>query len=498
MKRAFSFAFALAFVTSAIASCTINFDQFKASGGAGTGATGGGGSGGSCGGQCCTAQDCPAPSDPCKRSTCIASVCGEEPRTDGTAVAMQTAGDCKKAVCQGGAVVNVDDGSDTKSDGNDCTDDVCNGGMPAYNPTMMGAMCMSGGGKMCDGAGHCVACLMDADCMGGVCDMTHNCVPATCKDMAKDGKETDVDCGGPDCSGCDTNLHCEQDTDCLSGVCNNNHKCAAPSCSDKVKNGSETDTDCGGSCPKCDIGQDCGGSDANCKSGNCMNGKCAPKLDPDGSPCAGDATCVSMHCAQGVCCATTCTGTCKSCNVAGMAGQCVDVPAGGADPTNTCAAAQACDGAGNCAKANGEACGGPAECATGNCVDTVCCDAACMDQCKACNVPGSVGKCTDVPAGMQDPNAGMTCVGANVCDGMGACKKANGATCAMASECATGNCVDGVCCDTACGTKCMACTQAKKGSGMDGTCGPIASGTDPDNECGPPNPNCNGMGMCGP
>lgn len=58
-----------------------------------------------------------------------------------------------------------------------------------------------------------------------------------------------------------------------------------------------------------------------------------------------------------------------------------------------------------------------------------------------------------------------------------------GAACASSSECETGHCVDGVCCDTACTGSCQACTQTKKGSGIDGVCAVVAAGTDPDDDC---------------
>lgn len=45
-----------------------------------------------------------------------------------------------------------------------------------------------------------------------------------------------------------------------------------------------------------------------------------------------------------------------------------------------------------------------------------------------------------------------------------------GAACTLASDCASGFCVDSVCCDTACTAACTACSAAKKGSGSDGTC----------------------------
>ena len=58
----------------------------------------------------------------------------------------------------------------------------------------------------------------------------------------------------------------------------------------------------------------------------------------------------------------------------------------------------------------------------------------------------------------------------------------DGDPCVLGTECQSGQCVDGVCCDTACGGVCEACV-ASKTCGVDGACAPIVSGTDPDSEC---------------
>ena len=46
-----------------------------------------------------------------------------------------------------------------------------------------------------------------------------------------------------------------------------------------------------------------------------------------------------------------------------------------------------------------------------------------------------------------------------------------GAACTVAGRCASGFCVDGVCCAEACTGRCQACSAAKKASGADGVCG---------------------------
>lgn len=56
----------------------------------------------------------------------------------------------------------------------------------------------------------------------------------------------------------------------------------------------------------------------------------------------------------------------------------------------------------------------------------------------------------------------------------------NGDACALDTDCDSGFCVDGVCCDSACGgndtSDCQACTAAQTGE-ADGTCAPVTGGT---------------------
>lgn len=69
----------------------------------------------------------------------------------------------------------------------------------------------------------------------------------------------------------------------------------------------------------------------------------------------------------------------------------------------------------------------------------------------------------------------------------------NGTQCSGGSACKSGNCVDGVCCNTKCGADCESCVA----TGSKGTCTPFAQGTDPDGEClgtGAPGSDC--IGSC--
>jgi hypothetical protein len=59
-------------------------------------------------------------------------------------------------------------------------------------------------------------------------------------------------------------------------------------------------------------------------------------------------------------------------------------------------------------------CSDDAECASGFCVDGVCCDSACDAQCSVCNVVGNVGYCTGQLLG-DDTTSIETCTGAHTC-----------------------------------------------------------------------------------
>lgn len=250
--------------------------------GGGGSAQGGGGSGGS-GPECTKASDCkqPDPKDICNQALCTMGKCSIGPIAMGTATAMQTAGDCKKLVCDGnGAAVNQADDSDKPNDMMDCTADDCSMGSPAFTPQKAGFAC-SMGGKVCDGAGNCVACVVTADCVAPNICQNFSCVSPTCNDNMKDGQETDKDCGGPACGPCADGLKCNGNGDCIDKICNAG-TCSMPTCMDNVQNGKETDKDCGGGVCKlclphqgCIVNSDCQGNSCN---GQTCNETCTDLL----------------------------------------------------------------------------------------------------------------------------------------------------------------------------------------------------------------------------
>ncbi len=145
---------------------------------------------------------------------------------------------------------------------------------------------------------------------------------------------------------------------------------------------------------------------------------------------------------------------------------------------------------------NGEGCSSASAslCASGNCVEGVCCGSAtCAGACQSCNVSGQEGTCVAAAAGTE---VAGSCSSGQACDGKGACKTMNGTACTSASTCASGFCADGVCCNTACNGQCLSCDQA----GLAGRCSAYKAGTDPEKECGLSTgvcgATCDGVGAC--
>jgi hypothetical protein len=372
-------------------------------------------------GMCVLPIDCPGADADCTHRTCVDGHCGAGFAAEGTPTSTQISGDCMRSVCdgKGGDHLVVDDG-DLPIDGNPCTDDRCAGGVPGNPPTTANTPCDVG--KLCDGVAHCVECLLDAQCSGGLTCFDNVCV--TCFDKAQDGTETDVDCGGPSCTPCPTSKHCAGPADCQSKVCAAG-VCQAPTCGDQTLNGVETDVDCGGTClTKCAPGKGCL-ADKDCKGGACAAGKCAPtctdgvldgaETDVDcggvcpagcapGQHCAANADCRGGSCGSGAC-LPTCSDGVK--NNAETGADC-----GGP----TC---------GPCA--NGLGCAANGDCQSGVC------------HLGACAAPS----CTDglQNQGETDLDCGGPCPG---CPGGGACNV--GGDCSS-TVCASGHCTAPSCTD---------------------------------------------------
>ena len=135
------------------------------SGGAQTGGGQTGGSGPPV--ECKVDGDCPELLEFCKEPKCDDGKCTTKSTSEGTVLpeSEQTAGDCQKLVCNGkGAAIEANDNGDPSSDNKQCTSDSCKNGVPKYESLPSGTSCNEQNGKVCDGKGECVACVVNADC----------------------------------------------------------------------------------------------------------------------------------------------------------------------------------------------------------------------------------------------------------------------------------------------------------------------------------------------
>ncbi len=239
--------------------------------------TGGTGAGGNPPAPCEAATECPK--SPCELATCTDGVCGTEPKPDGTAVDIQTGGDCKLEVCDGAGALRfeVDSTDVPTNDLDSCEVGTCEGELPGIAPAEFGSECNGDG--FCNANGDCVQCIENAMCESMVCNQDNGeCAPVHCGSSVLDGNETDVDCGGS-CARCADGLKCNEGNDCQSDVCEGG-ECQVPTCKDGERNGTETDEDCGGDCPACALGNNCMVG-ADCSSTICKQGVCGQVNDCD-------------------------------------------------------------------------------------------------------------------------------------------------------------------------------------------------------------------------
>lgn len=206
---------------------------------------------------------------------------------------------------------------------------------------------------------------------------------------------------------------------------------------------------------------------------------------PVGERCHASTDCASGFCIDGTCCGSACTTPCMSCD--NLEGQCITAVALGEQDLNAtpaCLSPSACDGAGVCKASNGQPCTNSDDCVSGHCVDAVCCESSCDAPCRTC--ADALGTCNIfVVKGEADTNSAPACDWPRACDGAGGCKKVVGRPCGDGTDCLTGFCVDGVCCESACDGLCEKCDGS-------GTCVAVADGEDPGNEC-PGTDTCGGV-----
>ncbi len=415
-------------------------------------------------------------------------------------------------------------------DGNDCTDDVCQGDGTCARTPATGAPASCAGFTCSDTT---LACRTTCTA-GSECAPTHQCIQGHCTRACAG----DADCGGPKCI---DGWCCK---DACDGACKS---CAVPNSEGSCTNvpaGSDLRGACrglacsgGGSCllacsdaTQCAQGFDCHegvctapcATTDDCNGGNCVDGACCgvTQCDPgftcnfdaasagvctkaNGTGCADASECPSGHCVDGVCCESACDGVCVACNLPGTRGVCTPTAAG-SDPADECPSSEPvcggqCDGQGGCT--------GPApagtQCSFARCQDGVQWTASSCDGTGAPCPAGAATPCPDAFGCTADGTACRTscttvthCApGANCVSGK--CEIQVATSCTSGSQCPTGHCVDGFCCNIACDGVCESCGITTR----QGICTPIPAKTDPDLECSSGDVCvgwCNGASACEP
>jgi hypothetical protein len=190
--------------------------------------------------------------------------------------------------------------------------------------------------SMADARGRCES---REDCQGAgeICQIDQGeCVVASCTDNARNGNESDTDCGGPDCPRCPGGSRCETPSDCLNNECTDG-RCVSESCGNgQVDSGEDCDDQgesatCNEDCtisacrdgvPNATAGEQCDdGNDSNndactneCRLASCSDefqnadeldvdcgGHCGPRSCSQGQSCGGDTDCDTDLCEQGRC-----------------------------------------------------------------------------------------------------------------------------------------------------------------------------------------------------
>lgn len=258
----------------------------------------------------------------------------------------------------------------------------------------------------------------------------------------------------------------------------------------------------GGSCASC--------ADADlCTSDVCTVGVCSNPFAPAGTRCEDPLYCTTRDVCDG---AGTCAGTgpspcddgractIDSCDEAAdscghvmgpgciIGGECV--PEGGVHPGYPCLVCDPAADPSDWTSRTGEVCG-ETRCvaarlrSSGVCAPTGLCVAPPTMRCAS-------GACaSETECVMACPAEG--CGEDAYCAAIGGCMPlaAAGEACTASVGCATGRCVDGVCCESACTGVCESCAIA----GYEGTCTLAEAGSDPDREC---SAECDGTGRCAP
>ncbi|MEO2136771.1 MAG: hypothetical protein ABGY28_04855, partial [bacterium] len=425
-------------------------------------------------GDCCAA-DCTAEVSACND----ASVCTTDDACSAAGVCEGTALDC--------------------SDGNVCTDNICDPISGCLNLTNNAAcsdgdpctsgdqcavgVCVSGGPTTCDDSNACttdscaaavgcqfvpglVDCNDDNGCTDDICDPLSGCVKSDNSLSCDDGSActTNDTCTAGSCvgglpPGCDDSNNCTLDScDDVAG-CVNAALADGNACLDgDVCNGAETCQ--GGSCS--------GGSAMDCDDQNSCTGDSCDSLSGCANVSVGDGT----NCNDGDACTTADTCSAGSC-VGGAAPDCNDSDLCTADSCDSASGCANTDISADCTDANGcttDSCDSASGCTHANntnpCDDGDACTTGDVCAAGACGgVDTSVADCDDVNGCTDDScDAANGCVNAAnslACDDGNACTQSDSCSAGICQAGAPVVCNDGdVCTDDQCNEADGSCSSS--------------------------------------
>lgn len=239
---------------------------------------------------------------------------------------------------------------------------------------------------------------------------------------------------------------------------------------------------------------------ADCASGLiCLGGTCTSKK-LNGSSCLDGGECASTNCVNGTCCDKPCFGECESCREVGAVGTCKLKPAFATCGLTGCSGsfrvtAGTCSGSSNvCVPSSITPCPDGLKCA-----DASSCKASCTSDgdCVTGVCDTATGKCAAPAFDAGLPDVGTAPIADAPAPTLPTKPVVTGdfTRCSKDTDCSTGHCVEGVCCNTDCADRCHSCALLSN----PGQCTEEPIGVDLKNECGPAASclgTCGGAGQC--
>lgn len=403
-------------------------------------------------------------------------------------------------VCDGTAVECPSDqfkvtGVTCSNDDNPCTIDVCSGNDATctHHGGNSGTVCREVDG-LCDVAELCTGdsknCPTDAyltpgtSCRDASCDAGEQVRAAICSGASPNcPTAVPESCGGFTCDSLACFTSCASGTQCAAGYYCDGSECQADlelgtACTSANQCGSENcidgvccDSTCTGQCEACDVAS----APGTCSAVNGEPHGTRDICDTDGTSCAGscdgttralctyagaEKTCRDASCEAGI------ATLVAHCGGDGTCGPRIDVPCTPffCDPVLTeCAGDCLSEGdcvegffcfAGVCKEKHvlGTPCSGEQQCVSGSCVDDVCCDTDCDQQCEACDLSGAEGTCSPVmgePHSARTPCASDTSACEGACNGtlVTACSYPDSGTNCRLGSCSAGTATVAAFCD---------------------------------------------------